>query len=47
MTNLVAFYGGVTGWVDGEGAGHVVHLDLSKVFVIISHNILVMKQGVG
>ena len=40
MTNLVAFYDVVTGWVD---VVHVVYLAFSKVFDTVSHNILMTK----
>ena len=43
MTDLVALYGFVTGWVDGRRAVDVVYLDFSKVFAIVSHNTLAMK----
>ena len=32
VTNLVAFYNTVAGWVDGERAVDVVYLDFSKSF---------------
>ena len=42
-TNLTAFYGGVTGWVDEGRAVDVVCLNFSKAFDPVSYNILTIK----
>ena len=43
MKNMITFCDGMTSWLDEGRAVDVVYLEISKVFYIISHNILLRK----
>ncbi|GAB0190190.1 mitochondrial enolase superfamily member 1 [Grus japonensis] len=42
LTNLIAVYDGMTGWVDERRAVDVVYLNFSKAFDTVSYNILIV-----
>lgn len=44
LINLIAFYRGLTEWLDEGRAADVVYLDFSKAFDTISPSILINKS---
>lgn len=42
-TNIIAFYDGITGWVNERKAADVVYVDFSKAFDIVSCIVLITK----
>ena len=50
LTNQIAFYDGMTSWVDEGRAANVVYPDLSKDFGTVFHSTLIgklTKSGLG
>lgn len=43
MTNIIAFYDNITGWIEEGKAVNTVYLNLSKNFNDVSHSILTAK----
>ena len=43
LTNLIAFYNDMTGWIDEGRAVDVVYLEFSKAFDTVSHDIFLGK----
>ncbi|PKU41030.1 hypothetical protein llap_8677 [Limosa lapponica baueri] len=41
LTNLIAFYNGMTGWTDEGRVVDIVYLNFSKAFNTVSHSILI------
>lgn len=40
VTNLIVFYGKMTGFVDARNVVNVVHLDFSKAFDTVYHGVV-------
>lgn len=45
LSNVIAFYDGMEGWVDEGRAVEVAYLDFCKAFGTVFHNILVGETG--
>ena len=43
LTSLIAFYGHITTWANGERAVDVIYLVFSKAFDTVSHDILIQN----
>ncbi|PKU46160.1 rna-directed dna polymerase from mobile element jockey-like [Limosa lapponica baueri] len=47
LTNVIAFYDVITGWLAEGRAADVIYLDFSKAFDTVSHNIFIRKLRKG